>query len=199
MSRIEIPKSDINRRKPEEFIPKVMACEVTIDFYPGDEGRPEWALKEDIVHLFNIHFTGETLLYKINKWIAIRMNFDVTGQLNVSGINGSNIAALHSFLDAIGYKGGYNPNGQWENNQGEIISDLDIIADIQKSLVAADLNPVLAFFYKKAGKDGRGYIRCGNVFAPNTEQGWNIMEKEYPLTSVPAVPASERKLPKRTL
>ena len=82
---------------------------------------------------------------------------------------------IYYLFDAIGFKGGPNVKGDWEDDNGEIIPKIDVHLSenhIHKDALTSDNNPYHIFVYKEWVADkGKAYTRVCPKIVMNTTKG----------------------------
>ena len=82
---------------------------------------------------------------------------------------------IYYLFDAIGFKGGPNVKGEWEDDNGEIIPKIDLHLSenhIAKDVLKSDNNPYHIFVYKEWVADkGKAYTRVCPKIVMNTTKG----------------------------
>lgn len=109
--------------------------------------------------------------------LFIKLDKDSNNQLIAEN---AQIGRLFGILNALGYTGGYNPQGAWINCNDEVIQDENIEADIAEWLLKCAPEPIILAVYPQLNKkDGRSFMSSGWDFYPNTKEGLDACHKKY--------------------
>ncbi len=108
--------------------------------------------------------------FPIDHQIAGSWNKDVNGNIEKSTL----LNSIYYLLDALGYEGGPNKSGQWEDPDGK---EIDIVKELNRlyghdNPLTDPKNSFLVYVYKQFNeKDGKAYTRVANKIVKNNAAG----------------------------
>lgn len=153
-----------------------------VEFITDENSIADFLIKDGYQSVMKFTFEPEDLPFPLSIELPIYIEIDGDGLLITKepmktkamfgrDINvNRNIGALYDMLDVIGYKGGFNTSGRWENNSGVVINDCDIAADIMEVANLQAPNSVILVVGVKSNDNGDFYNVYKRIL-PNNPEG----------------------------
>lgn len=172
MARATTPKRNDNKYKSGVFEAHISSIGVLFD-----EDIPNNS-DQNCDHYFKFTFkVPEHDDREYRKQYRIKMIFNDQLQFEAS----DKVGYLFNFLDALGYKGGYNTQGEWENNEGKVIGYDEIQEDLENFINNHPLDEqiVSAFYPQKDRQTDKYYMNPAFDILPNNKDSVAALEKKY--------------------
>ncbi len=115
-------------------------------------------------------------------YIPIKIAYAEDGMVDIK--NSKGLKSINdTILNELGFKkAGYNPQGAFEDEQGNIIQEEDIPFWLNMEIMNKQGFRVVVFVYKTEGTGdyaGKHFFRCSRFIYSNTEAGKAAAEKAY--------------------
>ncbi len=116
---------------------------------------------------FVIELQPEDSQYSERTWIAGDFDKNPDGTIKGNWL----INKLNEFLDVIGYSGGYNIRGEFENPAGVLVPKSEIANELKQFIAINKTEKIYAYFYKEWNDaDEKAYSRVFQPFVKLNEK-----------------------------